>query len=52
MLLMAAMLAASLVVATLSYRFVEVAGRRWLRQRLGVRPPTSRNLSAADGRVA
>lgn len=50
--LMIAMLAASLVVATLSYRFVEVAGRRWLRERLGVRPPASRNLPAADGRVA
>jgi peptidoglycan/LPS O-acetylase OafA/YrhL len=43
---MTAMLATSLFLATLSYRFVEVAGRRWLRERLSVRPPASRNLSA------
>jgi len=47
---MTAMLAVSLGLATLSYRFVEIVGRRWLRERLGVRRPTSRNLSAADGR--
>ena len=35
--LVAAMLTISLALATLSYRFVEVAGRRWLRARLGVR---------------
>jgi peptidoglycan/LPS O-acetylase OafA/YrhL len=49
---MAAMVTASLVLATLSYRFVEVAGRRWLRGRLGVRRFGSRDLSAADGRIA
>jgi peptidoglycan/LPS O-acetylase OafA/YrhL len=46
------MLAASLVLATLSYRFVEVAGRRWLRERLAVMRPAARDLSAADGRIA
>jgi len=46
------MLAASLVLATLSYRFVEVAGRRWLRQRLGVVRPATRDLSAAGRRDA
>ena len=50
--LMTAMLAASLLLATLSYRFVEVAGRRWLRDRLAVRRPPASDLSAADGRVA
>ena len=50
--LIAAMLAVSLVLATLSYRFVEVAGRRWLRGRLGVVRPPKRDLSAAHGRVA
>jgi len=48
----AAMLAASLSLATLSYRFVEVAGRRWLRRRLGVRRTTARDLPAADGQAA
>jgi peptidoglycan/LPS O-acetylase OafA/YrhL len=52
LLLMTAMLAVSLALASLSYRFVEVVGRRWLRQRLGVRPPALRNFTAADGRVA
>jgi peptidoglycan/LPS O-acetylase OafA/YrhL len=46
------MLAVSLVLATLSYRFVEVAGRRWLRERLGVVRAPARDLSAAHGRVA
>jgi peptidoglycan/LPS O-acetylase OafA/YrhL len=50
--LMIAMLAASLVLATISYRFIEVAGRRWLRERLGVRRPSARALSAGDGQVA
>jgi peptidoglycan/LPS O-acetylase OafA/YrhL len=50
--LITAMLAASLVLATLSYRFVEVAGRRWLRERLGLVRPAARDLSAADGRDA
>jgi peptidoglycan/LPS O-acetylase OafA/YrhL len=50
--LIAAMLAVSLVLATLSYRFVEVAGRRWLRGRLGVVRPPKRDLSAAHSRVA
>jgi len=46
------MLAVSLVLATVSYRFVEVAGRRWLRERLGVVRSPPRDLSAARGRVA
>jgi peptidoglycan/LPS O-acetylase OafA/YrhL len=46
------MLAASLVLATISYRFVEVAGRRWLRHRLGVARHPPHDLSAADGQVA
>ena len=50
--LIAGMLATSLSLATLSYRFVEVAGRRWLRQRLGVARPTAGDLPAADGQVA
>jgi len=50
--LIAAMLAVSLVVATLSYRFVEIVGRRWLRERLGVRRPALRDLPAGDRRVA
>jgi peptidoglycan/LPS O-acetylase OafA/YrhL len=33
-----AMLGVSLGLATLSHRFVEVTGRRWLRERLDVRP--------------
>jgi peptidoglycan/LPS O-acetylase OafA/YrhL len=36
--LLTAMIGVSLGLATLSYRFVEVTGRRWLRQRLDVRP--------------
>jgi peptidoglycan/LPS O-acetylase OafA/YrhL len=47
-----AKLPVSLVLATLSYRFVEVAGRRWLRERLGVVRAPARDLSAAHGRVA
>ena len=47
-----AMLAASLALSTLSYHFVEVAGRRWLRGRLGVNRSGSRDFSAAGGRVA
>jgi peptidoglycan/LPS O-acetylase OafA/YrhL len=50
--LMTAMLAVSLLLATLSYRFVEVAGRRWLRERLAIRRPPASDLSAADARVA
>jgi peptidoglycan/LPS O-acetylase OafA/YrhL len=50
--LIIAMLAVSLVLATLSYRFVEVAGRRWLRELLGVVRSPARDLSAARGRVA
>jgi peptidoglycan/LPS O-acetylase OafA/YrhL len=50
--LITAMLATSLGLATLSYRFVEVAGRRWLRHRLGVARHPTRDLSAADGQVA
>jgi peptidoglycan/LPS O-acetylase OafA/YrhL len=34
---MAAMIGVSLALATLSYRFIEVTGRRWLRERLDVR---------------
>ena len=36
--LMATLIALSLALATLTYPFIEVAGRRWLRQRLSVRP--------------
>ena len=36
--LLTAMIGVSLGLATLSYRFVEVTGRRWLRKRLDVRP--------------
>jgi peptidoglycan/LPS O-acetylase OafA/YrhL len=50
--LMTAMLAVSLVLATFSYRFVEVVGRRWVRERLGVRRQASRILPAAKGRTA
>ena len=50
--MMIVMLAASLVLATLSYRFVEIAGRRWLRERLGVMRPAASNLSAAVRRDA
>ena len=39
LLLMAAMIAVSLLLATLSFRFIEVTGRRWLRERLDVRRP-------------
>lgn len=37
--LMAAMIAVSLAFASLSYRFIEVTGRRWLRERLELRRP-------------
>jgi peptidoglycan/LPS O-acetylase OafA/YrhL len=37
--LMAAMIVVCLGLASLSFRFIEVTGRRWLRQRLNVRPP-------------
>lgn len=41
---MATLIASSLALATLTYTFIEVAGRRWLRQRLDVR----RGGGAAD----
>ena len=44
---MTALVAASLVLATLSYRFVEIAGRRWLRGRLGLRPPASMEFAVS-----
>ena len=44
--LMTAMLAVSLTLASFSYRFVEVVGRRWLRERLGVRQQAARILPA------
>jgi peptidoglycan/LPS O-acetylase OafA/YrhL len=47
--LITAMLTVSLSLATLSYRFVEVAGRRWLRHRLGVARPTAGDLPAVGG---
>jgi peptidoglycan/LPS O-acetylase OafA/YrhL len=37
LLLLTAMIGVSLGLATLSYRFIEVTGRRWLRERLDVR---------------
>jgi peptidoglycan/LPS O-acetylase OafA/YrhL len=38
--LITVLIAVSLALATLSFRFIEVTGRRWLRQRLDVgRPP-------------
>jgi peptidoglycan/LPS O-acetylase OafA/YrhL len=52
LLLMTAMLAVSLALASLSYPFVEVVARRWLRRRLGVRASTLPNFTTADGRVA
>jgi peptidoglycan/LPS O-acetylase OafA/YrhL len=39
--LMAAMIGVSLTLATLSFRCVEVTGRRWLRERLDVRRPVA-----------
>ena len=39
--LIAALIAVSLVLATLSFRFIEVTGRRWLRQRLDVGRPAA-----------
>ncbi len=39
--LIAALIAVSLALATLSFRFVEVTGRRWLRQRLDVGRPVA-----------
>jgi peptidoglycan/LPS O-acetylase OafA/YrhL len=50
--LMTAMLAVSLALATFSYRFVEVVGRRWVRERLGVRRRAVPILPAAKGRTA
>jgi peptidoglycan/LPS O-acetylase OafA/YrhL len=38
LLVLTAMIVVSLGLATLSYRFIEVTGRRWLRERLDVRP--------------
>jgi peptidoglycan/LPS O-acetylase OafA/YrhL len=35
------LIAASLTLATLSFRFIEVTGRRWLRQHLNVRRPAA-----------
>ena len=39
--LIAVLIAVSLALATLSFRFVEVTGRRWLRQRLDVGRPAA-----------
>ena len=39
--LMAAMIGLSLALAALSFRFIEVTGRRWLRRRLDVRRPVA-----------
>jgi peptidoglycan/LPS O-acetylase OafA/YrhL len=39
--LMAAMIGLSLALAALSFRFIEVTGRRWLRRRLNVRRPVA-----------
>jgi peptidoglycan/LPS O-acetylase OafA/YrhL len=39
--LIAVLIAASLTLATLSFRFIEVTGRRWLRQRLDVGRPAA-----------
>jgi peptidoglycan/LPS O-acetylase OafA/YrhL len=39
--LMAMMIGVSLALATLSFRFIEVTGRRWLRERLDVRRPVA-----------
>jgi peptidoglycan/LPS O-acetylase OafA/YrhL len=39
--LIAALIAVSLTLATLSFRFIEVTGRRWLRQRLDVGQPVA-----------
>jgi peptidoglycan/LPS O-acetylase OafA/YrhL len=35
------MIGLSLALATLSFRFIEVTGRRWLRRRLDVRHPVA-----------
>jgi peptidoglycan/LPS O-acetylase OafA/YrhL len=50
--LMTAMLAVSLALATFSYRFVEVAGRHWLRERLGVQQRGPRISPAAKAQTA
>jgi peptidoglycan/LPS O-acetylase OafA/YrhL len=50
--LMTAMLTVSLALATFSYRFVEVVGRRWVRERLGVRRRELPILPAANSRTA
>ena len=50
--LMTAMLSVSLALATFSYHFVEVVGRRWVRERLGVRRRAVPILPAANGRTA
>jgi peptidoglycan/LPS O-acetylase OafA/YrhL len=39
--LITALIAISLALATLSFRFIEVTGRRWLRQRLDVGRPAA-----------
>ena len=39
--LMVAMIGLSLALAALSFRFIEVTGRRWLRRRLDVRRPVA-----------
>ncbi len=39
--LIAALIAVSLALATLSFRFIEITGRRWLRQRLDVDRPAT-----------
>jgi peptidoglycan/LPS O-acetylase OafA/YrhL len=39
--LIALLIAVSLTLATLSFRYIEVTGRRWLRQRLDVGRPAA-----------
>jgi peptidoglycan/LPS O-acetylase OafA/YrhL len=39
--LIAVLIAVSLTLATLSFRCIEITGRRWLRQRLDVRRPAA-----------
>jgi len=41
LLFMTAMIAVSLALASLSYRFIEVTGRRWLRERFEIQRPVA-----------